>query len=464
MRICKNCGEKSSENVVFCVNCGQNFQEDAKSSATPDSPQPDRVQSKPSVPGKKMTRKNKLLFSVFGTLALLAIIAHLVLSNIYNPEKTIQAMNNAYNTQDKEAFFNEFDVKKGTVADAQNFYATVNDYGWPNLRDSLTYEIEKIKNNEHTNIIYNTGEFISVHNKPVLFGLYHQVEFTIIPTEVSIYAPYKNMTLRFGDKEVVSEEDDKQIVLGQFIPGSYEWSYEYDDGLMPLSGKSDYTLHAQEDNAVALDVDWGFMTLRIESDVEDAILYVDDKSTGKTVSELYEFYPAQIRPSSKIYALTKDQEGNEVKSEILPVDSDYLHLSFEHIQQESRIAEHEEAVNRLFKNFRSDYRDAIYYTNFSYIEDYFKDGSKIKQDYAKFVTDHDKISGYHYEFLLNDITGFKALSDTKFELQSFETFNYTSSDDGNIHYERKKKYTISYTDEEYTIDEIVDLDTKKTNY
>lgn len=460
MRNCENCGKSSSEDALFCVNCGQHFQKDSTEPAATTSTQMKEEKSQSTFENKP-TKKNKVLFSLLGVLALLAIIAHMVLSNIYDPAKRIQAMNNAYNTQDKEGFFNEFNVKKGTVANAQNFYTTVNDYGWTNLRDSLTYEVEKIKNNEPTNIIYHTGEFISVHNKPILFGLYHQVEFTIIPTEVSVYLPFKNMSIQFGDQKVSSDEDEQQLIIGYFIQGNYDWSYEYEDGLMPLSGKGSYTLHPQEDNMAVIDVDWDFITLTIESDVADAILYVDDQSTGKTVGELYEFYPAQIRPSSKIHAQVKDQDGNEVKSNVLPVDSDHLYLGFEHIQQEYRNAEHEDAIRRLFKNFRSDYQQAIYYTNFRYIEDYFKDGSQIKQDYAKFVTDHNKISGYHYEFLLNDITSFKAISDTKFELHSFETFNYTSADDGNIHYERKKKYTISYADGDYTIDEILDIDTKK---
>ena len=464
MRLCRSCGEKNKVDVVFCIKCGQNFKGESEISTTSDSVKTDVVQGNPSIARKKMNKKQKILLSFLGTVLLLGVISHVVLSNLYNPVKKIQAMNNAYNTQDKEALFNEFHVKKGTVADAQNFYATINEYGWTELRDNLTYEVEKIKNNEHTNIIYNTGEFISVNKKPILFGIYNNIEFTIIPTEVSVYAPMKNMTIRFGDKEVFSQEDDEQISLGHFIAGNYEWSYEYDDGLMPLSGKSDYYLGSYEDNAAVIDVDWNFTTLTIESDIEDAILVVDGKSTGKTVSELYEFYPAQLRPSSKIYAQIEDKDGKEVKSDILPLDSEYLYLRFEHVQQEIRIAEHEEVIRDLYKNFRSNYEDAIYYTNFSYIENYFKDGSQIKQNYAKFITDHEKIPGYYYDFLLNDITAFKALSDTKFELQSFETFNYSSEEDGNIHYERKKKYTISYADEDYFIDEILDVDTKKTNY
>lgn len=63
----------------------------------------------------------------------------------------------------------------------------------------------------------------------------------------------------------------------------------------------------------------------------------------------------------------------------------------------------------------------------------------------------------------NDIISFKAISDEKFELESFETFNFDSDHEkSSIHYERKKKYTFSYQDGTYYIDEIKNLDTKKT--
>lgn len=190
-------------------------------------------------------------------------------------------MNDAYNNQDKDAFFQEFEVKEGTVADAQNFYAIVKEYGWTNLRNQLTYEVERIMNNENPDIIYNGGEFISVHSKPILFGLYDRVEFIIIPTEVFIYAPFKNMTLQFGDKEIVSKSDEENVGFGHYIPGEYAWSYSYEGGYIPLADEGKLMLEAQADNIAQIDVDWGFQTVSVDSDLEDAILYVNGKSTEK---------------------------------------------------------------------------------------------------------------------------------------------------------------------------------------
>ncbi len=464
MKFCTNCGGQNSEEVLFCTNCGKSLQNTQQKTPEENEPKLSTQNHREIGPRKKLTTKQKWIFSISGIVFLVLVIVHFILSSIYDPTKQISAMNKAYNNQNKDAFFEEFYVKEGTEANAKNFYAMVKDYGWTNLRDQLTYEIERINKNENPDIIYNNGEFISVNSKPILFGLYNKVEFAVIPTEVYIYAPFKNMTIKFGDKEVVSKSEGEKVSLGKYIPGEYTWFYSYEDGYMPLADKGNVILNAQSENIAEIDIDWDFQTVYVDSDLEDAIVYVNGKSTEKKVSELRELYPAQLNSKIEIYAQSQDKDGKTVKSEVLPLDNDSIYLAFEHIRTEQQMAEYEDLIRNIYKNFRSDYASAIRYTNFDYIEDYFKEGSEIKKDYAKFVTDHDNIPGYNYDFLLNDITSFKTLSDKQFELQSFETFNYSSDKEGSVNYERKKKYIFSYENGKYFIDEIADLDTKKTKF
>lgn len=481
MNHCINCGEQNTKEAKFCVHCGFNFGEQEMSShkeanaASMGASSINQGTQKKSVamqpaqqsnvqqPVQKMSKNNRILFGIIGAVVLVAIVAHLIIGNLLDPMKKIQAMNEAYNQQDKEAFFNEFHISDGIVADADSFYSLIKDYGWISLRDHLTDEVEKIQENQPTNIISNNhGDLLVLEQKPILLGLYKKVHFTVIPTEVAVYAPYENMTIQLGGQEVISESDDETVMLGQFIPGEYKWSYEYEGGLMPLSGEGTVMVYAQEDHQSFVDIDWGFKTLSIDSDIADAIVYVNGQSTKTTVKELSEVYPAQINPSVEIYAQVESDEGKALKSNQLKVDDEELYLAFDHVQEKARMTEHEEGVRSFFKSFRSDYENAIYYTNFDYIDHYFKDGSKIKRDYAKFVIDHRDIPGYHYDFQLNDVTSFNAVSDKKFELTSYETFDYRSAKESTIYYEREKKYVISYENDTYYIEEINNIDTKKT--
>uniref|UniRef100_UPI0020C0E33D TcaA NTF2-like domain-containing protein n=1 Tax=Bacillus velezensis TaxID=492670 RepID=UPI0020C0E33D len=77
------------------------------------------------------------------------------------------------------------------------------------------------------------------------------------------------------------------------------------------------------------------------------------------------------------------------------LDSVTIYLPFEQLRTEQKLAEHEDIIRDIYKNFRSDYSSAIRYTNFDYIGDYFREGSKIKKFYAKFVTEPCYIPGYN---------------------------------------------------------------------
>ena len=137
MKYCTGCGQKNSSEAIYCTNCGNSLTGISTSStATVESVPPTKsVIKEKSL--KKMTMKQKFMFSIVGVMILSIVVAHLVLSNMYDPMRKIQEMNTAYNNQDKELFFNEFYVKEGTVATAENFYTTVKNYGWPQLRESL---------------------------------------------------------------------------------------------------------------------------------------------------------------------------------------------------------------------------------------------------------------------------------------------------------------------------------------
>lgn len=459
----------------FCRNCGERAAPETEVAATRSHPQ--RVsgsETKTNPSRKPMRLKTKILFLTVVLLLIVVIGTHLFLKNMYNPDRKIEAMNTAYNTQDKEAFFKQFDLKKGTTGSADHFYTFVKKYGWTDLRDQLDTEVVKATNGgKSTNIISMPGELISVVSKPTVFGLYHDVTFTILPTDVTVQVPFKETTFTFGDQEFKTSADEEMVKLGSFIPGEYAWSYETTGNIMPLKGKGSYKLESTEDNSETLDIDWNVANVTIESNVNEAIVYIDGKSTEKTVKELHELYPAQLNKKVNIHAVTKNDNGKEVSSDILPMTDDYVYLTFDHVakqeaakeeqeQQKRDLSEQEQWVKEMYNDFRSSYSYAIDSADFSYIQNYFADGSKIKADYAKFVSDHDAIPGYYYQFILNDVTSVQAISDTRFELYSFETFNYSSNEDPTLHYERKKKYVFIKINDEFFIESITDLDTKKT--
>src|SRR5699024_6200449 len=113
--------------------------------------------------------------------------------------------------------------------------------------------------------------------------------------------------------------------------------------------------------------------------------------------------PVMLNEDIKVHAVTKDDKGKEIKSEKIALNQTDLYIPFEHIAKAEEEEEMESAIRDAYEDFREDYESAIMYVDFSYIESYFKNGSKIEDDYEKFVNGHNDIGYFYYDFMTNDI-------------------------------------------------------------
>lgn len=162
--------------------------------------------------------------------------------------KKIDAMNEAFNKKDKTAFYNYLEVPKNPIANADQFYAVVQDINLCDLRAELVYKIDKIKEKQPTDTIRYSGNFLYLDKKPILFGLYNEVIFNLIPTEVSVQLPFKSMTITIAEQTIQSEVDEEIIQVGDFIPGIYEWTYELEKNYIKLSDKGNVHIYQDEYN------------------------------------------------------------------------------------------------------------------------------------------------------------------------------------------------------------------------
>ena len=153
-----------------------------------------------------------------------------------------------------------------------------------------------------------------------------------------------------------------------------------------------------------------------------------------------------------------NSNGEEIVSNSYPLTTSYIDFEFEADKELALL----ESVKEFYQSFREDYSYAIQTLNFDYVAPYFPSETDIYKDYKKFIEDHAEIAGYNYDFISNEVTDIKRNSDNEFQLTAIEEFDYYSDEDGTIGYVREKSYKISYKDDELSIVEIKDVDTKKT--
>ncbi|MBO2537702.1 zinc-ribbon domain-containing protein [Rummeliibacillus suwonensis] len=114
MNSCKNCGTSYEDGQLFCTKCGHALSENEN----PQHHLQDNVETKISIPTtpatnkihpsrwqkQKMSKKNKLtLFSIIAIIVLL-LAAHLTMKSIMNPTKTVTAMHEDFEKEDKSYF------------------------------------------------------------------------------------------------------------------------------------------------------------------------------------------------------------------------------------------------------------------------------------------------------------------------------------------------------------------------
>lgn len=470
MNACKNCGTPRKENDKFCLNCGWKFE----NSALPAQKQQTK---RAAVPPNQ--RKKRLAGLIAAMVILVGLIGtHLFLHSKYDASKSIIEMNQAYSKNDAAKFLSYFSVAEDVVKDEDGFYAFVENEGWEELRDQLKAETHLLKSEGLSNIIQdsNGNKFISVVTEPVFFGLYDHVSFLVHPITVETELPLDKTTIEIG-KETVTGNSGETKIAGKFLPGDYSWTASTKSTYSPIESKGTAHVNGDGSNLYVLSPELDGGTLKITSDDIDAILWINGKSTKKTIKEMNSIGPIAFDGSVEIAAETKGDDGKAVKSKAVSVESASAHITFAHIQEKAAAAraEKQEAeelqelvnsneyeVSEYITSFRYEFESALNYGEFSYISSFFPPGSQVQADYIADINRHIAMDEYYsYDFESTIITGVEAIDNKTLQVTTDETFLF-SSDEEDYQYHKTKLYTVEVLDYGYYIEDIEQLTTNKT--
>ena len=473
MENCTSCGEKRKGNEKFCVGCG-----------SPLSVQTEKVKFEKV---KTENRKSSITstqkkFRIAGVLSVAVILiglfgAHLFFDSKYDVSQTLINMNQTYTSGNQSEFLSYFNVEENIVIDKEGFYSYVENEGWENIRDQMKMEVDRIETEGLSNIILDSqgNKLISVLNEPVLFGLYDQVSFLVHPITVAAELPMDGTTIALEELEKAGDEG-AQVELGRFLPGSYEWTAEIASDFSDVKGAGNVEVRGDGDNRYMFNPTVEAAMIEVTSDVQDAILWVDGKSTEKTVKEMGSFGPVALDGSVEVTAETKDETGKSVKGEPLFIESDSIHIEFAHVQEkvaaertkeleekkQLQLAEqHQTNIRDFIDSYRYSFEDALNYADFSYIEDYFPTGSTVQEEYLGEIKRHSSLNtSYDYDFRSNTLTGFEVIDETTFLVTTAEMFYFYSQEDS-LKYNKTKSYTVTFQNDQYYITSIDQLTSDK---
>ncbi|MGK7376376.1 TcaA 3rd/4th domain-containing protein [Planococcus sp. 1R117A] len=402
---------------------------------------------------------------------------HLYLKSKYDVSNKLAELNHSYISGEESEFLSYFEVPEKTAVNASGFYSFIEEEGWEEIRDQMKTEAARIKEEGLSNIILDSegNKLISITKKPVILGMYQEVSFLLQPTAVEMELPFDGMTVTLADKTVKGDKGEV-IKIGDFLPGQYQWSASVASEYGEIAQKGTIDVTGDSKNKYSYSPDIEASIVDVTSDVPEAILWVNGKSTKTAIADLKSIGPLPLNGTVEVTAETENDKGEKIKGEPTKVESDTVHVQFSHIQEKMAAErtqeieahkqqllkeEHEYSVSAYVDSFRISFESALNNADFSYIEDYFPTGSKIQEDYLADIHRHYTMGTYYYySFQSNTITNFRVIDETTFVVTTAEMFYFDSSQD-RLKYNKTKAYTVIYENGQYYIQEIDQLTSEK---
>lgn len=459
MEICSICGHENTSNNRFCQECGHPFPPKMSEKEPSTTPVP-ALESTPETPKTrtKVNGKNKVIFGLIATLAILLIGTHFFIQNVIDPYKQLSKADRAFVAKDSEAFLSYFSLPEDVITDDKSFYEFMKEEDWTNsISPAIKEMIRSIEKGTYSNPIQDQqgNHLISVVDEKYLL-FYKKINVQLEPIKVTASSSIPNTQLTLPNDETLTIAEGSETSLGSFTPGTFNFNVLVSDDVSEQTYERNETIMGDGSNTYQLALDYSDQKINVSSDYDDAIIWIDGKSSKKTAEQLM-LYNLPNDGTVKLQAIVT-VDGKEKKSEIVAVEDTEVHLAFSDVQakikaekaaQEKRQAmaeftsEYEDYARQLFYDFRDSYYYALSNADFSYVSNYFADGTKLKDDYRKFVIDHNDFDFYYqYEFISNDIASIETVNDNTFNLYSYEVFDFFTSTEDNWHYERQKKYTL----------------------
>lgn len=478
MKFCSNCGEEITELTNFCQNCGEKLVGDNSTQVTATSntdaettnvettslasqafvAEENATTTIQKQSKKPMSLAKKMIIGVVVAIVLLAFGAKYFIGQKYDPKNQLKEMHQAFTNEDRKAFYSYFETPKGTIGGEDEFYEWIDEADWSDVRASIEEQLdrfEKGKSMDSVDILYEDA--LRLKEEKVLFGLAKKVTYTIRPLELEIEANTDNTTIKVAGVDIKVGKEAKKV--GEFLPGTYNTKYLIEGPYMNLNGELEVNVYPREyDKYAYFYYEMEFASIDLYSDRESAVVYINDKTTGKTLDELNAIYPVSYNSKATVYLVDKDAEGNEIKSEKYILKDDEIYIEFPYDQE----LELKDNLIEYYTYFRDEFMAANNYANFNYISRYFEEGTQIYNEYKKFVEDHEAIDYYYYTSISNEVTKVEKLSDSEYMLYATEEFDFETTDE-TVNYVREKSYKMKVIeDDRFVFTEIKDLNTKKT--
>lgn len=412
MKFCGNCQKQVADHLNFCPECGNKVEVIVENTAAPQA----EIQ-----PVKK--KKNIVLLVLVVIFAALLFGAYQFGAYKFSKEKQVKALIEAFDNKDSDKIASIVKVDDPTLKVTTDNVKAYLRY----MKDNPSYYKELVaylqQQTVDQKLVDNKDAFVDgkIIEDGKQWFIYPKYKLSIKSYYMTIETNAKAAEIYVSDKKVTSISNEKSSKeIGPYFPGTYVVKATAKTDLAALESEKEVELAGQKDGKVTVKLPLEGNYVTIESDADDADVYVNGKKRGKLKNGSYKLGPVPKDETVEVHLEKKFDWGTGKTENVKIGENSSYYLRFPKQASGSEVGEF--MRTHIYKSVR-----AINLNDFSLVEgDYDKSGKSYKEDreYIAYL----KKKGITEDLLRFEVRNVERTSESQYKVTSYEEYHIRYGD------------------------------------
>jgi len=334
MGYCKNCGEELQDNKSFCTNCGATIETKVETRDETKAEGTKLVVSKERKPSSSSKSRNgiKILAVSFVVLVGAGFGGYKYIEAENNPKKVAESFISAVKRDDSSqiaALLNDSQKDRViTDGEARAFikYLKKNPDVWSETSQHLRNTASQL--NQGNDVIGNKDDLVDLNKIGKKWALFDQYGVSAKSIYIEATSNENNTVFYVDNKKVETLKQNKKQTFGPYLPGDHTVKGVYKGEYTTVEAEQELSMENVEENHLVADLNVSGTHVAISSNEEEAILYINGKSTGKKIKDVDDLGPVPTDGSMTLQAVLPNGKNMD-KSEVVTVEDEadaYLYI------------------------------------------------------------------------------------------------------------------------------------------
>ncbi|MFC3883453.1 zinc ribbon domain-containing protein [Bacillus songklensis] len=453
MESCENCGMPLRKGEQVCGHCGESQGQQYEGINKEKSVSFPYKKILQNVKWKPLSKKGKILLVT--SLIFLAIIigVHLTISSLISPMSVVEEFEKAVLEKDAKHLASIINKGQKTYSISEKEAASYISYltkenNFTTIDNQLKMQANELDNSQEfvpLPITDKHGNQLVMLNKDYKkkWLFYDQYYLEFYPFSLTVSSNLPNTEVFVNDKKATKiKAAEEPVSIGFVFPGEYRFKGTFKSEYGDITKEENINLTEGNGNSFSVYLQLDGQYVSISSNYDDAILFVNGRSTGLKVNEIESFGPVRTDGSIKLHAERKVNDKT-IKTDVIPVtDESGIDLAFEEEEEYEYVAASTDTKFDEVSQFMNDFYiagvQAINSRNISVAEAYHDPSGPSLGEAKEYLKSIEK-RGITEEFI----------SMSLIDLQEAEGgYKVTTQDDYKIFYgngaKKYKKFQTSY--------------------